>query len=81
MKKYSFYALPLFACLPAFCKAEELRECIPYAGPKSMLVGPIFGIQQNNCQDWGQRMRDMYWKLLEDPKVVCECRVGLQIVR
>ena len=38
MKKYSFYALPLFACLPAFCKAEELRECIPCAGPKSIVV-------------------------------------------
>ena len=29
---------PLFACLSSFCKTEELRECIPYAGPKSIVL-------------------------------------------
>ena len=31
-------ALSLFTCFPVFCKTEELRECIPYAGPKSIVL-------------------------------------------
>ena len=49
--------------------------------PYYLLFGPLWGVPQSNCQDWAQSVRDMYYKLLEDPKVVCECGLLTQIIR
>lgn len=88
MRKLIVMVVFMVATMCVMIGAKRYNDCVMRKAqdkvgppPYYLLVGPIFGIQQNNCQDWGQRMRDMYWKLLEDPKVVCECREGLQIVR
>ena len=74
----------LFVVLPTgtvLCCFKNCRKMKLVSHLTIFLVGPLVGFSDTNCQGWAQRVRDKYWQLLEDPKVSCECKTNLQIVR
>ena len=78
MRIVSIFLLLLLTCLSAFCKTEELHECIPYAGPKSIVVE---GDVRHYDKDIGAgkscigsestlRTRLSYWSSVSDPDLM-----------